>query len=191
MVNNKNYNLLSALNTRTNLLLLSTIVSAPQFQTTKSSNMSAPNTSPQTTSAITAGRVTFQSTPNSRVNSTRSSNEGSTKPYLELSEEVVFEKNLFTKGYFTVLTGKDAVLKKVRNCVLEGEKQRCKDVNPYLHSFCRNLHWYCVCRRKGSNTQFYSRCSIGVPASNTSRKLGHDNSEPVFILAVYPSRDIE
>ena len=71
-----------------------TTKNATQIQTTNSSNMSAPNTSPQTPSAATNGQVIFQSTTNSGVNSTRSSNEGPTTPNLELSKEEVFEKKL-------------------------------------------------------------------------------------------------
>ena len=86
-----NYKLLSALNTATNQLLLSTTVNAPQVQPTNSSITSAPNTSPQTPSATTTGRVTFQSTLNSGVNATMSSSEGSTTPNLELSKKSVRE----------------------------------------------------------------------------------------------------
>ena len=68
--------------------------------------MSASNTTPQTTSASTTGRVTFQSTPNSGVNSTRS-NEDPASPNLELSKEEVFENNLtqlFIEGFLAVVT---------------------------------------------------------------------------------------
>ena len=76
--------------------------------------------------------------------------KGPTTPNLKLSKEKVFENNLqqlFTKGFLTVLTVTDAVLKEVRDCFLNGDEQRCKDVNPYLHSFWRNLHVRsgCVC----------------------------------------------
>ena len=87
--------------------------------------MSGSNASPQTPSATT-GRVTFQSNHNSGINSTRSSNEGSTTPNPELSKEEVFGNNrtqLFTKGFLGVLTSKDAVLKEVRECVLQGDEQ--------------------------------------------------------------------
>ena len=55
--------------------------------------MSASNTSPQTPPALTAGRETLQSTPNSAVNSTRSSNEGPAAPNLENIKEEVFKNN--------------------------------------------------------------------------------------------------
>ena len=87
----------------------------------------------QYSSASTTGRVTFQSTPNSGVNSTRSSNEGPASPNLELSKKDVFENNLtqlFTKGFIAVLTSKDAVLKEVRDCLFQRNEQRCKDGIP-------------------------------------------------------------
>ena len=98
--------------------------------------MSASKTS-QIAPAPTTGRVTFQSTPNPGVNSSRSSNEGPTSPDLELSEEDIFQNNptqLPTKVIRAALTSKYAVLKEARDCILQGDKQRRKDVNPYLHS---------------------------------------------------------
>ena len=67
-----------------------------------------------------------------------------------MSKEEVFENNLtqlFTKGFLAVLTSKDAVLKEVRDCVLQNDPQRCKEVNPYLFSYWRDLHVRsgCVC----------------------------------------------
>ena len=115
---------------------------------TMSSSASNPQTPP------THSRVTFQSTPNSAVNTTRSSNEGQNSPNLDLSKEEVFEKNLtqlFTKGFLAVLTSKDAVLKEVRDCTLQNDPQRCKEVKPYLFSYWRDLHVRsgCVCVDEG------------------------------------------
>ena len=110
--------------------------------------MTSPKSNPQT--PPTHSRVTFQSTPNSAVNSIRSSNEAQNSPNLELSEEEVFENNLtqlFEKGFLAVLTSKDAVLEEVRNCVLQNDPQRCKEVNPYMYPYWRDLHVRsgCVC----------------------------------------------
>ena len=110
--------------------------------------MSSPKSNPQT--PPTHSRVTFQSTPNSAVNSTRSSTDGQTSPNVELSEEEVFENNLtqlFTKGFLAVLTSKDAVFKELRDCILQNDAQRCKEVNRYLFSYWRDLHVRtgCVC----------------------------------------------
>ena len=144
-----NSNLFSALISRTNQLLLNTTVNDPLFQTENKFNMSASNTTPQTPSASPTEQVTFQANTISGVNSTHSSNEGNGFPNLELSDDVIFEKKiptqLFTKGFLTVLTSKDAVLKEVRDCILEGDEQRCKDVNPYLHSIWRDLHVHSGC----------------------------------------------
>ena len=64
--------------------------------------------------------------------------------------EEVFENDLtqlFTKGFLAVLTSKDAVLKEVRDCVLQKDPQRCREVNPYMFSYWRDLHVRsgCVC----------------------------------------------
>ena len=110
--------------------------------------MSASNTTPEIPLVSTTGRVTFQSTTNSGVNSTRSSNEGPATPNHELSKKELIENNLtqlFTKGFLSVLTSKNAVLKEVRDCILQGGERRCKDMNPYLHSYWRDLHVHSCC----------------------------------------------
>ena len=64
-------------------------------------------------------------------------------PNLELSKKEVVENNLrqlFTEGFLAVLTSKDAVLKEVRGCIVQNDAQRCKEVNPYLIFYWRDLH---------------------------------------------------
>ena len=167
-------NLLFALNRNTNKLLLENSANAAPFQSSSnntSNSISIPTRSEipthashihtistNTLSNITSNpqtppthsRVTFQSTPNSAVKTTRSSNEGQYSPNLDLSKQKVFENNLtqlFTKGFLAVLTSKDAVLKEVRDCILQNDPQRCKEVNPYMYSYWRDLHVRsgCVC----------------------------------------------
>ena len=82
------------------------------------------------------------------MNSTHSSNDGQNSPNLELSKEELFENNLtqvITKGFLAVLTSKDAVLIEVRDCILQNDPQRCREVNPYLFSYWRDLHVRCGC----------------------------------------------
>ena len=111
-------NLLSAINRNTTQLLLKNSANAAQIQSNtisnsnsilfysnselntntthihsiSSKNMSSPKSNPQT--PPTHSRVTFQSTPNSALNATWSSNEGQNSPNLDLSYEEVFENNL-------------------------------------------------------------------------------------------------
>ena len=104
--------------------------------------MNALNTSSQTPSATT-GVVTFLLNPNSGVNSTRSSNEEPLTPNLELSKEEVFETNLtqiFTKGFLAVLADQEAVLKEMRDCLLQNNEQQCENVNSHLHYFWCDLN---------------------------------------------------
>ena len=167
-------NLLSALNRNTNKLLLEKSANLAPFQSS-SNNTSNPTPIPtrseipthashihtistNTMSNITSNpqtppthsQVTFRSTRNSAVKTTRSSNEGQNSPNLDLSKEEVFENNLtqlFTKGFLAVLTSKDTVHKEVRDCILQNDPQRCKEVNPYMYSYWRDLHVRsgCVC----------------------------------------------
>ena len=104
--------------------------------------MSHTNTPPQTPSGNN-GRVTFQSTLKSEFHTSQSFNDGPTTPKLQLSKEEVFEYNLtqlFTKGFLAVLASKDAVLKKVSDCIHQNIEERCKDKDTYMHLYWRDLH---------------------------------------------------
>ena len=54
----------------------------------------------------------------------------------------VFDKNLIT-----LLTSKDALLREVRDCIIRDDEDRLKQLNPYLHSYWRDLRVIsgCVC----------------------------------------------
>ena len=105
--------------------------------------MSNTNKSPSTP-RTNLRRVTTQSTPKSNVNMTLTSTEEEhASPVKNLSREELFENNLtmlFTKRLLAVRT-KDAVLKEERDCILQKDEQMCKDVNPFLYSYRRDLHF--------------------------------------------------
>ena len=106
---NKPFQFAFALTFRTTQLLLKKTANAAQIQSNNNSNMSRVRNNPKTPPTSAPNRVTFQSTPNSAGNSTRSSNDEQVSPILDLSKEEVFEKNLtqlFTKGSLAVLTSK-------------------------------------------------------------------------------------
>ena len=101
---------------------------------TMSANESAqinPSTSPQTP------QVTFrsQSTPNANTSASINNTQASSSPEqrdIELSWEEFSEKNLnqlFTKSFLAFLTSKDAVLKEIRDCVMQDDEARCKEVS--------------------------------------------------------------
>ena len=112
-------------------------------------SQSNPPTSPQTP------RVTFriQSTPIQTTSAGPSNTQASSSPEesdIELSREEIFENNLnklFTKSFLAVLTSKDAVLKEIRDCVIQDDEARCKEVSLYIHSFWKDLHvkFGCLC----------------------------------------------
>ena len=81
--------------------------------------MSVSNNSPQTPPAPTTVRVTFQSNPNSGINSIRSSNEGPASPNLKFLKEEVFENNLME--LFTILTYVSCGVDKQGCCSQRGE----------------------------------------------------------------------
>ena len=162
-VNNYNPKFISIFNCHANHLLNNITAPTPRIQSQNlnlnsatnpnnnvnhiamSANDSAqinPSTSPQ------FPRVTFrtQSTPNANtstsINNTQASSSTEHRD-IELSREEIFENNLnqlFTKSFLAVLTNKDAVLKEIRDCVMQNDEARCKEVSHYIHSFWKDLH---------------------------------------------------
>ena len=116
---------------------------------TNESSKNSPAASPQTP------RVTFRthSTPLATTITSNNNTQASSQPEnrnIELSREEIFENNLyqlFTKSFLAVLNSKDAVLKEIRDCVIQDDKARCKEVSSYVHSFWKDLHVMsgCLC----------------------------------------------
>ena len=109
----------------------------------KGSSQTNPPTPPHTP------RVTFrtQSTPITTTSANPNNNTQASSSLeiqdIELSREEVFESNLnqlFTKSFLAVLTSKDAVLKEIRDCVLQDDEARCKEVSPFIHFFWKDFH---------------------------------------------------
>ena len=102
---------------------------------TKESPQNSPTASPQTP------RVTFRthSTPIVTTSTSHSNTQASSSPEnldIKLSREEIFENNLnqlFTKSFLAVLTSKDAVLKEIRDCVIQDDDARCKDEARSVH----------------------------------------------------------
>ena len=162
-VNNYNPKFISNFNCHTNYLLKINTISAPQIQsqnlklnsTTKTSNkvnhitMSA-NESAQNnlSSSPQTPRVTFRAKSTSNTNTSASINntQAFSSPEhrdIELSREKIFENNLnqlFAKSLLAVLSSKDAVLKEIRDCVMQDDEARCKEVSHYIHFFWKDLH---------------------------------------------------
>ena len=153
--------------------------------------MSTSNISPQTPPAPTASRVTFQSTPNSAVNFSRSSNEGPVSPNFEFLKWEVFENiltQLFTKGVLAVLTSKDALLKEKKNA---SSREITRDVRTSI----------LIAIRTGETCTFARGVSMLMKAWRfhtiqnavleslhlTSRQLGYDYPWTVCSLALYAS----
>ena len=111
-------------------------------------------------------------------------------PNLEIKKEEIFENNLpqlFTKVFLAVLTSKDAVLKEVRDCILQGDEQRCKEVNPYLHFYWRDLHvcLECFCVDERVAMPHSIQDTVLESLHRTHRLLGYDYTGSIRILTLY------
>ena len=98
----------------------------------------------------TSPRVSFteNTNPNTPRQSSSHSNIGTSltdSPHIFSFDKVV--GTVFNKGLIASLTSKDAVLKEVRDCIIRSDEERLKALNPFLHSYWRDLHVSngCVC----------------------------------------------
>ena len=84
-------------------------------------------------------------TPTSATYSSNASSPPTPSPHVPTFENIV--SKMFTKSLIASLTSKDAVLKEVRDCILTINESRLKNLNPYIHSYWRDLHVRsgCVC----------------------------------------------
>ena len=114
------------------------------------SSKTNPTTPPPTPRVTFRTQSTPITTPSANPNNNTQASSSPETQDIELSREEVFESNLnqlFTKSFLAVLTSKDAVLKEIRDCVLQDDEARCKEVSPYIHSFWKDFHMRsgCLC----------------------------------------------
>ena len=102
-------------------------------QTTLSKNRLAdeagPSNAPQnTTTPSTPGRGTtdFNNTPSTDDLYTDTFNFALSK--------------IFSRTLLASLTSKDAILKEVRDCMNTNNKERCRQISPYIHSYWKDMH---------------------------------------------------
>ena len=110
---------------------------------TKGSSQINPTTPPPTHRVTFRTQSTPITTPSENPNNNTQASSSPETQNIELSREEVFESNLnqlFTKSFLAVLTSKDAVLKEIRDCVLQDDEARCKEVSLYIHSFWKDFH---------------------------------------------------
>ena len=106
--------------------------------------------SASTRSNRTSPRVSFTDNPTPDTPRRSSSHSNLSTPLTDSPQVLSFEKvvgKVFNKGLIASLTSKDAVLKEVRDCIIRSDEERLKALNPYLHSYWRDLHVSsgCVC----------------------------------------------
>ena len=69
---------------------------------------------------------------------------------IEEADDIKFTETLnkvFSKKFLAILTGKDAILKEARDCVIRNDADRLQEISPYLFSYWRDLSVKhgCVC----------------------------------------------
>ena len=105
----------------------------------------------QSKSTPTKARVTFSdTTPSTPGTNTTSNTDTPTGRLNEETDDILFTETLnkvFSKKFLAILTGKDAILKEVRDCVLRNDPDRLQEISPYLFFYWRDLSVKhgCVC----------------------------------------------
>ena len=110
-----------------------------------SSNSRAANQQVESTSKPREASSPLNVTPTSPTHSSNASTPLTPSPHVPRFDYIV--SKIFNKSLIASLTSKDAVLKEVRDCILTNNESRLKALNPYIHSFWRDLHVRsgCVC----------------------------------------------
>ena len=97
-------------------------------------------------STPTKARVSFSDNSSSNTTpATKTSSNTETTPStsaVDTADDMIFRDTLnkiFSKKLLALLTGKDAILKEVRDCVLGKDEDRLKEISPYIYSYWRDL----------------------------------------------------
>ena len=94
-------------------------------------------------STPTKASVTFSdTTPSMPGTNTTSNTETPTGSKIEETDDILFTETLnkvFSKKFLAILTGKGAILKEVRDCVIRNDPDRLQEISPYLFSYWRDL----------------------------------------------------
>ena len=98
---------------------------------------------PRSKSTPTKARVTFSdTTPSTPETNTSSNTETPTGSMIEETDDILFTETLnkvFSRKFLAILTGKDAILKEVMDCVIRDDPDRLREISPYLFSYWRDL----------------------------------------------------
>ena len=103
-------------------------------------------------STPTKARVTFSdTTPSIPATNTSSNTETRSGSLIDVADGICFTEtlnNVFSKKLLAILTGRDAILREVRDCVIQDNPGRLQEINPYIFAYWRDLSVKhgCVCQ---------------------------------------------
>ena len=102
-------------------------------------------------STPTKAQMTFSdTTPSIPATNTSSNNETPSGSLIDVADDICFPDTLnkiFSKKLLAIHTGKDAILKEMRNCVIRDDPDILSKISPYIISYWRDLSVKhgCVC----------------------------------------------
>ena len=145
---------------------------------------------PRSKSTPTKARVTFSdTTPSTPGTNTSSNNKTPTGSMIEETDDILFTETLnkvFSRKFLAILTGKDAILKEVRDCVIRDDPD--KSLSLFLLAGFGRKTWLCVFGRADSHSKINQRCSTAGYPLNASREFCHAISRAKHLVAVHPPR---
>ena len=155
------------------------------------SSMKAKSTS--TRSSRASPRFSFTDNPTANTPRRFSSHSNLSTPLTDSPQVLSFENvvgKVFNRGLIASLTSKDAVLKEVRDCIIRSDEARLKALNPYLHSYWRDLHDSsgCIYGREGGHTKCSQGCARRGPPRQSPGQLGDDMYGPALLVAIHEPR---
>ena len=141
-------------------------------------------------STPTKARVTFSdTTPSTPATNTSPNTDTPSRSLIDAAEDICFTETLnkiFSKKLLAILTGKDAILKEVRDCVIRNE-QTTRDKPLHLltlaGSQCKAR--MCLPRRKNSDTKSIKGCGVGRYTLNSSWESRNVLNSAEYLVAIY------
>ena len=100
------------------------------------SNKSTPKKARVTFSENSPSNTTPATNTSSNIETAPSTRSRDTPEDIRMTDTI---NRIYSKNFLAILTGKDAILKEVRDCVIRKDEEQLKDIRPHIHSYWRDM----------------------------------------------------
>ena len=144
-------------------------------------------------STPTKARVTFSDTTPSTPAANTSSDTETTPPgsIIDAADDIRFTETLnkfFSKKLLAILTGKETILKEIRDCIIRKDPHRLRKISPYIFLYWQDISVKhgCICVGQ-RNTQEDRGCSARRHPFDPSWKHRDATFSTKHLVAIYIS----